>query len=122
MKTNNYDLGREGEREAVKYLKNNGYDILETNWHYHRYEIDIIAKKEDVLAIVEVKTRATDYFGDPEDAVDYKKRRKIVESADAYIDEKDIEVDVRFDIVAILKTKDGLKLRYIEDAFLPFEM
>ena len=122
MKTNNYELGMQGEREAVKYLKKEGYEILETNWHFHRYEIDIIAKKGEVLAIVEVKTRATDYFGDPEDAVDYKKRRKIVESADAYIEERDLDVEVRFDIVAILKTKDGLKLRFIEDAFLPFEM
>ena len=112
----------QGEREAVKYLKKEGYEILETNWHFHRYEIDIIAQKGEVLAIVEVKTRATDYFGDPEDAVDYKKRRKIVESADAYIEERDLDVEVRFDIVAILKTKDGLKLRFIEDAFLPFEM
>ena len=122
MKNNNYEFGMEGEREAVKYLKKEGYEILETNWHFHRYEIDIIAKRGEVLAIVEVKTRATDYFGDPEDAVDYKKRRKIVESADAYIEERDLDVDVRFDIVAILKTKDGLKLRFIEDAFLPFEM
>jgi len=119
---NNYELGMEGEREAVKFLKKEGYKILETNWHFHRYEIDIIAQKGEVLAIVEVKTRATDYFGDPEDAVDYKKRRKIVESADAYIEERDLDIDVRFDIVAILKTKEGLKLRYIEDAFLPFEM
>ena len=119
---NNYELGMEGEREAVKYLKKEGYEILETNWHFHRYEIDIIARKNEVLAIVEVKTRATDYFGDPEDAVDYKKRRRIVESADAYIEERDLDIEVRFDIVAILKINGGLKLRYIEDAFLPFEM
>ena len=122
MKNHNYELGREGEKEAVRYLKNKGYEILETNWHYHRYEIDIIAKNKDILAIVEVKTRATEYFGDPEDAVDYKKRRKIVESADAYIEEKDLDVDVRFDIVSIIKIKNTLKLRYIEDAFYPFEM
>lgn len=118
----NYELGMEGERKAVEYLKKEGYEILETNWHFHRYEIDIIAKKADVLAIVEVKTRATDYFGDPEDAVDYKKRRRIIESADAYIEERDLDLEVRFDIVAILKTNDSLKLRYIEDAFLSFEM
>lgn len=120
--SNNYELGMEGERKAVEYLKNEGYEILETNWHFHRYEIDIIAKKKDVIAIVEVKTRATDYFGDPEDAVDYKKRRKIIESADAYIEEKDLDLEVRFDIVAILRTSNGLKLRYIEDAYLSFEM
>jgi len=122
MKQNNYAFGMEGELEAVQYLRKKGYEILETNWHFHRYEIDIIAQKGDVLAIVEVKTRATDYFGDPEDAVDYKKRRKIVESADAYIEERNLDVDVRFDIVAILKTKEKTLLRYIEDAFLPFEM
>ena len=121
MKVNNYAFGREGEIEAVKHLKKEGYNILETNWHYGRFEIDIIAMKDDVLAIVEVKTRATDYFGDPEDAVDYLKRKKIIECADAYIEELDLDIDVRFDIIAILKTKEKTLLRHIDDAFLPFE-
>ncbi|MEN8138053.1 MAG: YraN family protein [Bacteroidota bacterium] len=122
MKRNNYAFGREGEIEAVRHLKKQGYEILETNWYYNRYEIDIIAKKGEVLVVVEVKTRATDYFGDPEDAVDYIKRRKIVECADAYIEEKDLDLDVRFDIIAILKTKEKTLLRHIDDAFLSFEM
>ena len=122
MKRDNYAFGREGEIEAVRHLKKNGYKILETNWHYGRFELDIIAQKGDILAIVEVKTRATDYYGDPEDAVDYRKRKIIIECANAYIEERDLDVDVRFDIIAILKTDRETLLRHIDDAFLPFEV
>ena len=119
---NNVEFGREGELEAVSHLKKIGFEIVETNWHFHRYEIDIIAKKGDLLLIVEVKTRATDYFGDPEDAVDYKKRKRIIESADAYIEERELDVDARFDIIAIVKKDNNVLLRHIEDAFSPHEL
>lgn len=121
MKKDNYKFGKEGEQEAIKYLKNKGYCILDINWHFHRYEIDIIARKEDIIAIVEVKTRATGYFGNPEDAVNRKKRDRIIKSANAYIEEKNLDVEVRFDIASVLKTKDKTKLNYIEDAFMSFE-
>ena len=67
------DMGREGESEARAYLVKHGYNVLHTNWHWHHYELDIIAVKEDELIVVEVKTRSEDFLLSPEDAVDTKK-------------------------------------------------
>ena len=71
------DMGREGESEARAYLVKHGYNVLHTNWHWHHYELDIIAVKEDELIVVEVKTRSEDFLLSPEDAVDTKKIRRI---------------------------------------------
>ena len=67
------ELGELGEDLAVEELEKNGYEIVERNWRYKKAEIDIIARKNEVLAIVEVKTRSSDYFGDPQDFVNTKK-------------------------------------------------
>ena len=102
------DMGREGESEARAYLVKHGYNVLHTNWHWHHYELDIIAVKEDELIVVEVKTRSEDFLLSPEDAVDTKKIRRIVAAADAY---------VRFDIVTLIKKETGFLIDHIEDAF-----
>ena len=67
------ELGKLGEELAVDYLQKEGYDILDTNWTFQKAEIDIIAKKENILAIVEVKTRSSIDFGLPQDFVKPKK-------------------------------------------------
>ena len=67
------ELGKFGEEMAVEYLQKNGYEILETNWTFQKAEIDIIAQKENILAIVEVKTRSSIDFGLPQDFVKPKK-------------------------------------------------
>ena len=85
------DMGREGESEARAYLVKHGYNVLHTNWHWHHYELDIIAVKEDELIVVEVKTRSEDFLLSPEDAVDIKKIRRIVAAADAYVRYRDID-------------------------------
>ena len=63
------DMGREGESEARAYLVKHGYNVLHTNWHWHHYELDIIAVKEDELIVVEVKTRSEDFLLSPEDEI-----------------------------------------------------
>jgi len=63
------DLGKEGEKQALHMLQEKGYTILETNWRHEKDEVDIIALDKNELIVVEVKTRSTDYFGDPEEAV-----------------------------------------------------
>ncbi len=114
------DLGKDGEKLAVEFLIKNGYTIRETNWHFHKAEVDIIAQKNNVLAVVEVKTRSTDYFGDPQDFVKPKKIKLLVGAIDDYVVSRNLDVDVRFDIIGIIKNKKGTSLEHLEDAFLHF--
>lgn len=95
------DLGKLGEEMAVAFLQKEGYEILDTNWTFQKAEIDIIAKKENILAIVEVKTRSSIAFGLPQDFVSPKKIQLLVKAVDAYVNKKNLEIEVRFDIIAI---------------------
>jgi len=114
------ELGKHGEELAVTYLEQNGYKILETNWTFQKAEIDIIAQKEKVLAIVEVKTRSSIDFGLPQDFVNPKKIQLLVKAVNEYVISNDLDVDVRFDIIAINKEVGDFKIEHIEDAFYYF--
>lgn len=114
------ELGKEGEKIAVDFLLKKGYTILETNYRYLKAEVDIIAKKEAVLVCVEVKTRSTDYFEDPQDAVKPKKIKLLVSAIDYYVVQRNLDVEVRFDIIAIILQKNNTKIEHLEDAFLHF--
>jgi putative endonuclease len=74
------DLGKQGEALAVEFLQKNGYTILETNWTFQKAEVDIIARKNNVLAVVEVKTRSSIDFGLPQDFVNPKKIQLLVKA------------------------------------------
>lgn len=113
-----YRFGKEAEKQAAKYLKNNGYEILERNWRFHKFEIDLIAHdlKNDEIIIVEVKARI-DPMVDPIDSITKKKIRNLVTAADQYLTENDIEQECRFDIIIIEKKKDKWFIEHIEDAF-----
>lgn len=119
MATHN-ELGEKGEVLAVNFLQKKGYQILEKNYRYLKAEVDIIAQKEEVLVAVEVKTRSTDYFGDPQDFVNPKKIKLLVSAIDYYVTERNLDVEVRFDIIAIVKSENGFKIEHLEDAFLHF--
>lgn len=119
MATHN-ELGEKGEKFAVKYLQDNGYEILERNYRFLKAEVDIIAKKQDVLIVVEVKTRSTNYFGNPEDFINSKKIKLLVAAIDNYIIEKNLDIEVQFDIIALIKEKDGFKIEHFKSAFLHF--
>lgn len=114
------DLGRLGEDLAVDYLQQNGYSILETNWVFQKAEIDIIAQKNDTLAVIEVKTRSSVDFGLPQDFVSPKKIQLLVKAVNAYVLSKDLDATVRFDIIAIHKETGGYQVQHIEDAFFYF--
>ena len=114
------ELGKKGEKLAIDFLIKNEYHILEKNYRYLKAEVDIIAQKENVLAVVEVKTRSTDYFGDPQDFVNPKKIKLLLSAIDYYVIEKDLDVEVRFDIIAIIHKNDTTKITHLEDAFLHF--
>ncbi|MHA7055753.1 YraN family protein [Aquimarina sp. M1] len=113
-------LGKEGEKLAVDFLKKHGYTILEKNYRYQKAEIDIIAQKGNIIIVAEVKTRSTPEFGDPQDFVKPKQIQLLVKAIDHYIVENDLDVEVRFDIVAIIKNKLGTKIEHLEDAFYHF--
>jgi len=114
------ELGKLGEELAVEYLQKNGYVILETNWTFQKAEIDIIAKKENILAVVEVKTRSSLDFGLPQDFVKTKKIQLLVKAVDAYVNEKNLDIDVRFDIIAIHKEGKTFSIEHLIDAFYHF--
>lgn len=114
-----HELGKSGELLASGFLKQKGYTILELNWRKGPLEIDIIAKKDELLVIVEVKTRSTSYFGEPEEFVNRAKQKHLISAANKYIFEKDINNEVRFDIISILLKGEQHRIYHIEDAFYP---
>ncbi len=108
-------FGREGEDVAAEYLEGQGYRVMDRNWRSGHKEIDIVAVKDGVLVIVEVKTRKNSCYGDPEDAVSPLKMKRIQRAADAYVRYYRLDMPVRFDVISVLG-KD-YKIHHIEDAF-----
>ena len=94
---NNIKLGKKGEEQAKKYLKKNGWTILETNWRNPFGEVDIIAKKDDTVAFIEVKTRLSDAYGTPSEAVQKTRKLKYIRGANYYFYNKNTDCTVRFD-------------------------
>lgn len=117
---NHNDLGKLGEELAVDFLQRSGYEILDTNWRFQKAEVDIIAQKENVLAVVEVKTRSSLDFGLPQDFVKPKKIQLLVKAINEYVVNNDLDVTVRFDVIAIHKNKEAFDLEHIEEAFYYF--
>jgi len=114
------ELGKLGEELAVEFLRKEGYEILETNWRFQKAEIDIISQKEKTLAIVEVKTRSSLEFGLPQDFVKPKKIQLLVKAVNEYVVSKDLDVDVRFDIIAVHKEGKSFVIEHLKDAFYHF--
>lgn len=119
MATHN-EFGKEAEAQSVAYLQENQYEILETNFTYQHAEIDIIARKNNVLVVVEVKARTSTHYGEPQSFVDTKKIKLLVKAIDYYIQKKKLNLEVRFDIISIVKNQYQNELTHLEDAFYPF--
>ena len=113
-------LGEKGEQLAVDYLLKNDYKIVAQNYRFLKAEVDVIAQKENVLICVEVKTRSTIDFGNPQDFINPKKIKLLVSAMDNYVVENDLDVEVRFDIIAIVKQKNIFQIEHLKDAFLHF--
>lgn len=118
MATHN-DFGVKGELIAKSFLEENGYEILDQNWCYRKAEVDLIAYKEKTIIFIEVKARSGNYFGEPEEFVDDKKQQLLSEAAEEYVYIMNHKGEIRFDIIAILFSKnfEQYKLKHIEDAF-----
>lgn len=115
------ELGKLGEQIAAQFLLENGYTILERNYFYDKAEIDIIAQKEeDIIVVVEVKTRNSAFFGDPQSFVTPGKVKLLVKAANEYMISNDLAKDVRFDIISVLKNSTTEKTEHFENAFYHF--
>lgn len=111
------NIGYRGENLAQQFLKENGYDILECNWRYKHLEADVIARYNDLLVIVEVKTRKNNYFGEPEENVHQKKQKNLIDIANAYIELNNLDFEIRFDIISIILDEAETKIHHIKEAF-----
>jgi putative endonuclease len=116
MATHN-DFGIEGEAIAERYLTTKGYSILAKNYRFEKSEIDIIAKKENILIFVEVKARTDNRYGFPEEAISDKKKEKLMEGAEAYLLENNLQCPISFDVIAITKSANSMEIEHIVDAF-----
>lgn len=114
------ELGKWGEQKAADYLEANGYTILDRDWKCGRRDLDIVAYKDGLVVIVEVKTRRNTAFTMPEQNVNIKKIRSISFAADSYMKCHKRYNQLRFDIISIVGTSDDdCKISHIEDAFMP---
>ncbi|MDT8412610.1 MAG: YraN family protein [Vicingaceae bacterium] len=114
------ELGKQGEEKALIFLLKQGYKIVATNWHEHKFEIDIIALNNNEIVFVEVKTRATDFFGSPEEAVTTAKQQHLINGANYYLEQNEIDLNARFDVIAIVLNKNKVVINHIKDAFNAF--
>ncbi len=118
MKSDNKKTGKIGEDIAIDFLKKKGYKIIERNYKCVFGEVDIVARDSGDIIFVEVKSRRSEYFGDPTDAVDFNKQKKLSKIALNYLNEKRLDNhDARFDVIAIKLSPNGNTVELIENAF-----
>jgi len=115
----NLELGKKGEELAARYLIKKGYKIRHKNWRYRHEELDIVAFYDKQLIVVEVKSRTSDFYEHPHDAVTLKKQKYIIDATEAYIQKYDIHEETRFDVISVVFSKQSYTIDHIEDAFTP---
>lgn len=118
MSKENLYLGKAGEAQAVDFLKNTGYLIVSRNYKTKLGEIDIIAWEKDILCFIEVKTRTTDKFGFPENALTLHKQKQISQTALVFLKERKLlDKKARFDVVSITGSGNFPEIKLIRNAF-----
>ena len=110
-------FGKIGEDEAAEYLMAKGYEVIARNYRFKKSEIDIICRYQELLVFVEVKTRSSNAYGEPEEFVTASQQAAVLRAAENYVIEEDWQGDIRFDIIAILKQGRKEELTHFEDAF-----
>ena len=117
---NHNTFGKLGEQKAVDFLKASGYEIKARNYRYLNAEVDIIAEKEGFLVIVEVKSRNKGFLEDISDAISPKKIKLLTMAADHFVAKKDLDLEVRFDIITVIKNGKNFNVEHFENAFCHF--
>ena len=116
-KKNTKKTGDKGEQIAVDFLIENGYKILVRNFRSGKAEIDIIARKNEFIVFVEVKTRSEYQNNNPGDLLSHAQQNRITNAAHEYIIAKDLDLEARFDLMIILLRQSKTEVEHIEDAF-----
>ena len=116
------DLGKLGELVAARHLIMQGYSILDRDYRVGHRDIDIVASKDGTVVFVEVKTRRSDSFGEPEESVTDEKIRNIISAANAYVQRSDVRGLVRFDVISVVGTEEPFRIKHFEGAFNPLSL
>ena len=111
------ELGKKGEKLAVDFLLENGYEIAKRNYRFDKAEIDIIATKEDTLAIIEVKTRSSTVFGFPEEVITSKKKERMYRCAEFFLEEFSTgnSYEIQYHVAALIKRYKQKSIRIYTD-------
>lgn len=114
---NTVDKGKQGEDMACAYLQKQGYTIWQRNVYYQKAEIDIVASKGDVLAVIEVKWRKSAVYGAPETFVTPKKRKLLARAATYFVEKHQWQGETHFDIISIVGQPPNPTITHIKQAF-----
>lgn len=114
------EFGRFGEQKSVEYLRDRGYEILAQNYRYLNAEIDIVAKKKGILAIVEVKARNMGFLEDIANTINPKKIKLLTLAAHQFVVEHDLDLEVRFDVITVIQSDKKIEIQHLENAFYYF--
>ncbi len=114
------NLGAFGERLAFDFLISEGYKILAQNYRFKKAEVDILAQKGTYLVAVEVKTRRSKAFGAPEEFLKPAQIQRIIKAVDHFVISNDLNLEARFDIIAIVLSSKTPEIDHIENAFYHF--
>ena len=118
MVTQHLKTGKIGEQKAVDFLKENNYKILFSNWRFQKCEIDIIAKKDNEVIFVEVKTRTSSLLSE-ENLVSLSQQKRIIQAADYFIKQNKLDYNIRFDMIFVERTLNSFKLTHFKEFFIP---
>ncbi len=120
MKDKNNEFGKKGEALAAAYLVSKGYKIVAKNYRFGKAEIDILARNGKLLIVVEVKSRSSKFIKNIAETVTAKKIKLLRTATNHFVLDKNLDVEVRFDIITILKTTHSYDIEHLEDAFYHF--
>lgn len=113
------EIGDKAEEIAAGFLTKKGYTILERNWYSGHHEVDVIARHQDIVVFVEVKSRKSNSIQEPYMAVNRNKQQMLISAANAYIRNRNINDEVRFDVISIVLNHNEPVVEHIENAFFP---
>ena len=114
------DIGKKGEEIAKAYLVSKGYEILETNYHLRKAEIDLIVTNEVHLVVVEVKTRSQSFLKSLQHTMTPSKINLLIRAANYYVQSHQIQKEVRFDIITVILRGEQYEIDHMIDAFYHF--